>query len=149
MLTRAKACFPGLGCETVRESGSFDVTPGEGDWELDLVVAPVDATELVGTAVASLGGDIEYAYTVTGRYDARKDTSSLRLAPDAGGLGSSIRFKDVRMIPGALQGEIRYKILGHVGKTLATGVPSSSSFPSGGGVSIIVLPFFPAGTRAR
>jgi hypothetical protein len=152
LLTRAKACLPGLGCETVRQTGSFDVSPGEGDWALDLLVAPVDGTTLGGTAVASIGGDITYEYAVTGRYDARKDVSSLTLVPDAASLGSSIRFKNVRMIPGGLQGEIRYKILGHAGKTLVTGVPPSPFLPfpfsGGGGFSAISLPFFPPATSA-
>jgi hypothetical protein len=147
LLTRAKACLVGLGCETVRESGSFDVAPGEGDWELDLDVVNVDGTTLAGSAVASITDEIAYDYTVTGRYDARKDLSSLVLVPDAGSEGSSIRFRNVRVVPGGLLGEIRYKILGHSGRT-AVSASTFSSFPgiSGVGFSAIWLPFLPVGT---
>ena len=122
-LLKAKACIPGLGCESVRQSLPFEVSPGEGDWELDLDVVNVAGTELAGTAVASITDDLAYDYTITGRYDARKDASSLTFVPDAGSQGSSIRFKNVRVGSGVLEGETQYKILGHAGKTLVTSAP--------------------------
>lgn len=144
VLTRAKACLLGLGCETVRDSGSFDVEPGEGDWELDLAVVNVDGTTLAGSAVASITDEIAYDYTITGRYDARKDLSSLALVPDAGSEGSSIRLKNVRVVPGGLLGEIRYRILGHSGSTPVSAT-TLSSFPGlpGPGFSAIWFPFIP------
>ncbi len=141
--TKAKVCLTGLGCETVSVPGVFDVAPGEGDWALDLDVVDVDGSQLAGTAVASLSDDVAYHYTLTGRYDARKDVSSLRFVPDAGSQGSSIRFKNVRVAGGLLEGEIQYKILGHAGKTVATSVQSLGSPTSGalGGFALQTILF--------
>jgi hypothetical protein len=146
--TKAKVCVPGLGCETVSVPGVYDVSPGEGDWELDLDVVDVDGSQLAGTAVATLSDDVAYDYTITGRYDARKDVSSLRLVPDAGSQGSSIRFKNVRVTGGVLQGEIQYKILGHAGKTLATSVQSLGSQTVGGfALQMLLFPLPPGDAR--
>ena len=119
---KAKACVRGAGCEKVAQTGSFDVTPGEGDWTLDLDVVNVDGTELAGTALASLGGGTEYAYTIEGRFDAEKDESRLALLPDAESAGSSVRLKKVHVASGQMDAEIQYKILGHTGKALASSV---------------------------
>ena len=119
---KAKACVRGAGCEKVVQTGSFDVTPGEGDWTLDLDVVNLDGTELAGTALASLGGGTEYAYTIEGRFDAEKDQSRLVLLPDAESAGSSVRLKKVHAASGQMDAEIQYTILGHTGKTLASSV---------------------------
>ena len=91
-------------------TGPLDMT----DLSVSVGIDPIDDKKFGGTATDSLG----YMYDVVGRYNERKDTSTVRLKGMRGtdSNGASIRIKE--LISNGLNdgnGEARYRVQGYAG----------------------------------
>lgn len=104
-----------LGCESAQ--GFFVVEEQSGGWTLALELATDERGNVSGSATVELasGGVLQYA--VSGRYDARRDSSSLRLAELGTARGSKLRLGSVVLTGGtATAGSLDYQIAGQKGR---------------------------------
>ena len=120
---KMKICLEGVvRGRRVRDCGStsLDVTDVAigGDWTLLLSVVPGIGGQLSGTARAVMIDGGPYDFGVIGRYDARRDESSLVLAPTgASSEGASLSFKKLETTGAEITGgQVRFKLRGIKGK---------------------------------
>ena len=113
---RVKVCTSGSGCEEMTVVDAIALDPNDGLWTLQLDVVGVDATNVGGSAFATLGDGRTLVYEIQGKYSSKTDRWNLTLKGTGDDEGSSIKLKDVDLSGGKIQsGRITHKILGHRG----------------------------------
>ena len=113
---RVKVCTSGSGCEKMTVVDAIALDPNDGLWTLQLDVVGVDATNVGGSAFATLGDGRTLVYEIKGKYSSKTDRWNLTLKGTGDDEGSSIKLKDVDLSGGKIQsGKITHKILGHRG----------------------------------
>jgi hypothetical protein len=107
------------GGECIEDVQPIDEDLDDGDWELLLDVTHQNGV-LGGTASASFGEDTGCDYSISGKYNTKKDESSLKLTPTGGDCdGTSISMKGVH-VNGPLMGDLKYKLFGSRGDATVT-----------------------------
>jgi hypothetical protein len=77
---RLKLCLHDLGRRSCfSDAFEIPVAASGGPWTLSLTLATDDKKKVTGTATTGLANGEAEAFTVTGKYDAKKDRSSLKL----------------------------------------------------------------------
>ena len=119
-----KLCAKGAGCQ--KDALPVEVTPlgapeeGGGPWTLDLLLGTDAKGVISGTALASFpDGSAPIHFQVKGKYDAKKDESSLKLASDDPGPGATLKFSHVTHVAPDTTFEayqVKYKICGQSGQ---------------------------------
>jgi hypothetical protein len=106
----------GAGSEAVK--GMFDYQLNGGAWTFTMDVVPVDAKKFAGTGTDSLG----YAYTVSGRYSDRSDTSKVRATGlgDTASNGAKVQLKELTAGGAA---EAKFKVQGFRGAAYVQAAP--------------------------
>ena len=115
-----KICAKGAGCDKqVLPAETVPLVPEDGGpWTLALDVTTDSGGAISGTALASFSdGSDPISFDVSGRYQAKKDESSLKLASAAPGPGASAKLAHVHATQGNLDAlRIKYKICGQSGQ---------------------------------
>ena len=121
---RTCASFEGsrVGCGSVR--AGFVVEEESAAWQLVLELATDERGVVTGTATVELETGSVFAYAVTGKYDARRDSSSLRLAGLGDASRSKLRLSSAVLSGGtATAGTLDYQISGQKGRTILSVAP--------------------------
>lgn len=121
---RTCASFEGsrVGCGSVR--AGFVVEEESAAWQLGLELATDGSGVVTGTATVELETGSVFAYTVTGKYDARRDSSSLRLTGLGDASRSKLRLSSAVLSGGtATAGTLDYQISGQKGRTILPVAP--------------------------
>ena len=116
-----KVCVKHGGC--AKDGIPVEVTPLDvpevdgGPWTLDLSLDTDAKGAIQGEALASFpDGSDPIHFVVKGKYNARKDESSLKLVSDDPGPGSTLAFTHVTADSGFAGYQLKYKICGQSGQ---------------------------------
>jgi len=121
---RTCASFEGsrVGCGSV--SSGFVVEEESAAWQLVLELSTDERGVVTGTATVELETGAVFAYTVTGKYDARRDSSSLRLVGLGEASRSKLRLSSAVLAGGtATAGTVDYQISGQKGRAILPVAP--------------------------
>jgi hypothetical protein len=108
----AEARGKGHACGTAQTTTTL-ATIG-GDWTLVLDLATDENGAITGSAVAALGTTEAPEFVVTGKYDARKDVSTLKFTAVSPLVQKLVKLSLKNFAPGA-SGTLRFKIGGMTG----------------------------------
>jgi hypothetical protein len=107
-----KLCAKGESCFQAEDAIPAELLDG-GSWTLDLEVISLGNDRLGGEAIATFSDGSQCTFALDGKYNAKKDVSSLKLSPDDCD-GASLQLKNVRFV-GDLTGDLKYKLFGAKG----------------------------------
>lgn len=111
-----------VGCGSV--TAGFAVDEQSSAWQLGLELSTDERGAVTGTATVELETGLSLAYTVTGKYDARRGSSSLRLAGLGDAAKSKLRLSSAVLAGGtATAGTLDYQISGQKGRTTLPALP--------------------------
>ena len=108
------AAAPGLGHACGTAPAETTLATIGGDWTLVLDLETDERGVITGTAVTALGSTEVPDFTVTGKYDARKDVSSLSFKAVSPLVQKVTRISLKNFAPG-VSGTLRFKIAGMSG----------------------------------
>lgn len=115
---KVRLCLESIfGLECNRFFTSMIFAEQQAPWDLDLVLATDERGAITGSAVATLGNGVVIDFTVTGKYNAKKDESALSVKGLGAGIKSKVKVKRLAVNEeGVLvAGRLKFKIAGQVG----------------------------------
>jgi hypothetical protein len=98
----------------------------DGEWTLRLEVDEAGGGRLVGLARADFADGSACLYDVSGRHDARRDVSRLRLVPTTPECEkTALRLDEISVMDGALTAWLRYALFGSRGDSIVESAPEN------------------------